>query len=779
MLTVFNRRVVMALSRCRRCWGLLAVLVLVSASPAGAPRRDAQGDPLPDGAVARIGSARFRAGTGIYCVSWSADGKWLVSTGHGSVQLWEASGRLVRAWPHHYAYRAAFTPDSKAILVCGSSGEGVRLYDLTTEKEFRQILKDNSHQHYALSADRQHLLMADPSAFIVSFWDVENRRELRTFHLTDKVWRLTLAPDGKTAVVVAYDPPTVNRYEFVRYVLDTTTGKVRYRHSGKKEVGGGAPAVSPDGKVLACSNRECRIILYDLATGKELRRFAERCHGLGKLVYSPDGKHIASAGRAWSKSGHTTFAVDVWDVATGKRLHHIVRHHGEVYDVAFSPDGKRVASCSYDATIRIWDVASGKEVAGTTGHEAEVSVLLFSPDGKTLLSHSADGSLRLWDTATWKECKRYTERLRDSLASGGSLCFTPDSKQLAGVGGDGRIHIWDRETGKSTSAGYLANEHNLGQSFIAVALTPDGKRVAGALRDGGVQVWDIPSGKRVREMAREISVARSLAVSPDGARLVVASALFDLASGKQLQWAKRSSFDSRVDQVAFSPDGRHVALCGRSVGVRLWDTKTGKVLGRKFTTEFPVDRVAFSPDGRMLAADNGSGYGSSSPEAPAVCVWEVATGQVRARLLGHRGRLAAVAFSPDGRTLASAGADGNILLWDLGGRVKHAARAGKSRTEKELADLCAALAAADARRAFEAIRELVAAGDAMLKPLEAFLVKVPIGQELQLPVGRLRAIEVLEKVGTPRARRLLERLAQEELEASPDDARAALRRLRR
>jgi WD40 repeat protein len=347
----------MSASRLTRNIAWIACLFLTLSAWADPPRRD--------GAAARAGTARFRPGAAVYSVAWSNDGKWLASTGHGTVQLWDTAGRLVRAWVHSYAYRVAFTPDSKALLVCGSGDDGSRLYDLTTEKEFRQVgRKGIAAQRFALSADQQFLLLADPYKNVLRLWDVDRGTELRTWSVPEAhIACLTLSPDGKTAISVSYNPsdPQYSSHSTLR-VWETATGKEQYKVQGAT-VYWAIPAVSPDGKLLAASNAECRIILYDLATGKQRLRFPDRKHVLGYLTFSADCKLLASAGRSWARdTGQTLFVADLWDAATGKHLHHLAGHRGEVNAVAFSPNGKRLASTSLDGTLRIWDVATGKEI---------------------------------------------------------------------------------------------------------------------------------------------------------------------------------------------------------------------------------------------------------------------------------------------------------------------------------------------------------------------------------------------------------------------------------
>ncbi len=233
-----------------------------------------------------------------------------------------------------------------------------------------------------------------------------------------------------------------------------------------------------------------------------------------------------------------------------------------------------------------------------------------------------------------------------------SVAFSPDGKRLASASKDKTVRVWDLATGH---VALTLKRHT--DDVWSVAFSPDGKRLASASWDQTVKVWDAASGQEVLSLRGHTGPVTSVAFSRDGQRLASASfdktmKVWDLASGQESFTLKGHT--SPVWGVALSPDGKRLASASWDGTVRVWDLATRQeALTFKGHTG-PVHCVAFRPDGKCLA---------SASDDRTVRVWDAATGQEFLSLKGHRSR--GVAFSPDGRRLASASLeDKTVKVWD-------------------------------------------------------------------------------------------------------------------
>jgi RNA polymerase sigma factor (sigma-70 family) len=781
-------------------------------------RTDRYGDPLPDGALVRLGTVRFRVGFLTYSLAVSPDGKTLVTgaAGRPPCVLDMRTGKVIRELgKRSHIMGVAFSPDGQKVALADNP---VRLYDVASGREIAQL---EGHQNgvpcVAFSPDGKTLASGSHDQTI-RLWEVATGKELRRCEgHQSSVYALAFSPDGKTLASGSLDK-TIRLW-------DPATGKERRRLLGHQE-DVLAVAISPDGQWLASGSADHTVRLWDVARGQQVQVFKGHGEQVRAVAFSPNGRLLASGGQ--------DPVLHLWQVAERKELRRIdTGMTWGCFGLAFARDGKTLLSGGiWDSAIHSWDVATGQERRRFGGHFSLVNALAFSPDGKTLFTASRNKAIRLWDVATG------TERGRLSGKHHGfdRVAFSPDRRTVA-VGGwlDGTLHLRDVATGKE---GRMLGKH--GQRVRGLAFAPDGKALVSGGEDETAMLWDLAGGKEIRRFPKLGFIPSLFVFSPDGKKLVVGGdtnrgafvggrsfRLLDVATGKLLRKVESSHV---VHGVAFSPDGRLLASVEDGL-IRLWDVAAEKEI-RSMQVEHPLNYgPAFSPDGRLLATGG---------EDSVIHLWETATGTEIRRFLGHHSAVAVLRFSPDGRTLASGSGDSTALIWDVTGRIKDGRLQGRPLSAKEVQARWTNLASADAATGYPAVWDLVAAPaqsipflkEKLRPPTPAdpgrvaqliadldskrYAVRQKATRELEelgelaaeglrkkrtadLPLetrqrldrliqrlGRLsaqrlqglRALTVLEQVGTPQARGVLEALARGPAGVRlTADARAVLKRL--
>ncbi|AFY41327.1 AAA-like domain-containing protein [Nostoc sp. PCC 7107] len=326
-------------------------------------------------------------------------------------------------------------------------------------------------------------------------------------------------------------------------------------------------------------------ILLDI---REINRLEGHSDWVSSVVFSPDGKTLASAS--------VDKTIKLWNRETGKVISTLEGHSDWVRSVVFSPDGKTLASASVDKTIKLWNRETGKVISTLEGHGDSVISVVFSPDGKTLASASVDKTIKLWNRETGKVISTL-EGHGDSVIS---VVFSPDGKTLASASVDKTIKLWNRETGKviSTLEGH-------GDSVISVVFSPDGKTLASASGDKTIKLWNRETGKVISTLEGHGDWVRSVVFSPDGKTLASASGdktikLWNRETGKVISTLE--GHGDSVISVVFSPDGKTLASASVDKTIKLWNRETGKVISTLEGHGDWVRSVVFSPDGKTLAS---------------------------------------------------------------------------------------------------------------------------------------------------------------------------------
>ncbi len=669
-----------------------------SSEPAPPAHVDRYGDPLPPGAIARLGTVRLRHTKPVGPITFAPDGKVLASGGR-SIRIWDVTtGKQVR----HLKCCSkvlAFSPDGR--LLAATEEDKVRLFEVSTGRE---LCRRGGHAYFAegvaFSPDG-NLLASGDRGDTVHLWEVPTGKVVRKLKGHGGLV-VGFSPDGKG--VISSRPDGC-------YLLDVATGKVLLRWGGKVHLTAGLPAaaLSPDGKLFALVGNDPQVRLYDAATGKELRVFAlgqQHVMPPGQCVaFSPDGKLLA----ATEQMSNTVYA---WDVATGKQLLRFQAGRVWAGQLAFSPDGKTLAVGAWNR-IRLYDTASGKEVlpfGPFVGHEDTVWQFAFSPDGGTLASlGDKDDWLLLWDPVTGKEVRQL------DLVGADAIAYSPDGKAVAAAGKGGVVRAWEPATGK-----VLRNWSRDGQNFRAITFSAENHLLAVGERENDLVLWDVTTGEaRWRRRVRYSTDGPRF--SSDGRALVYADDrgpvhIWEAESGRELDRVRASGWENSlasggqrllsIGEQSVSPDGK--SWSARNNGMRLWTLAANQEPRACVLDTRKYDRATFSADGRVIVAGGGEDGESG------VRLYEVASGKECGCFQGHEDSASVLAFSPNGRMLASGSYDQTWLVWDVTGLTETGRLPRLELARGTLQSCWDDLASPDALRAYRAIWKLVAgSGQAM------------------------------------------------------------------
>jgi RNA polymerase sigma factor (sigma-70 family) len=691
---------------------------------------DLYGDPLPPGALARLGTVRWRhggiawGGGPVFLVAFIARGKHLLTAGgDGRVRVWDAAtGQELRHFDNSYAPAEVFqvpgkgarsmegvrlartalalSPDSRTLAAVGPDGI-LRLTDVASGKDDRQfrVAGPGGVNGLAFSPDGKTVFTRGAD-HVVRVWEVRTGKERGQLGAAPTLPvlihygvenSLAVAPDGKTLAAVHWQAAQGRWTRLLRLWDVPAGGLQRQIITGPRDLPTprARMAFTPDGKSLACTEPDGTVRLYETATGKERRVLGRARPGkrqddiaVTALAFAPDGKTLA--GRSLDFPG-----IRLWDVPSGKELTPVGAKAGTrpirspvwpgvdnfPSSLAFSPDGRFLASGTTGGAVRLWEVRGGRERIPAVGHQGDVERLVVSADGRTLTTYGHDDTVRRWEVTTGKQthCLSLPPRAAQ-------VVLAPDGATLAFGAGGPTVRVWDVATGRERRSLPVPGrppEDRIPGGYRGLAFAGDGKTLAVLDRGPEVRLWDA-------------------------------------ATGKPLRVLRRPGPGAAVEDVTFagcfthSPRGTALALAAPGVGrradqgvIEVWDTATGKQL-RRVEMKTWVNALAFSPDGRRLAAAHGdtvtvwdaaSGKELARLPATASCLalspdgallatglagsgdgsvrlWELKTGKEAGCFRGHRGGILSLAFAPDSRKLFSGSLDTTILVWDVAARKR-------------------------------------------------------------------------------------------------------------
>jgi WD40 repeat protein len=772
--------------------------------------------------MARLGTTRFRYGGINQSLAYALDGKVLVSGGFpfGVCILDAETGVALRQVnAHHYCRSRAVSGDGKTLLT-----DSLTSFDIATGKELGR-LQQKTARYLALSFDGQTAAVAESGSKDVELWDLKTAKQLRVLKgHTENVRQPVFSPDGKLVaaggndqticlwdaatgqqirqfdVKLACDPVfapngkilATNGVPFMGgeavRLWDAETGKELRALKGSEESGSDL-AFSPDGKILATAGRVGMIQLWDPATGKLIRQWTNDPITLA-IAFSPDGKVLASAEQS---------AIRRWDAATGKELGITAGHRGRVDWLRFSADGKTLSSSSRNKALCQWDLQTFRDQLVEIGGATAV--------GK------GEWIDRLWEVSPDSKILAKTRFIQ---ASGPNR----DAKF------EEAIHLFDARTGKS-----IRTLNGTKFAPFALKFTPDGKTLWSAGADG-TRAWDVATGARLHffpQITTKQFDGYAFSSDCEFAAVPLAGAtigLFDLTTGKEIRrWEAQAE---SVNRLHFSPDGKWLASW-LDHDIRVWRVDSGKEVARLGPSgdDHLTTALAFSPDGQILAVADwffGEDLNDVASMKFSIHLWEVRSQQEIRKIGLENGSAPALAYSHDGRILAAGNEDSTILLWDLSSQARgakleadllgavwsdlagHASKAylagwslslhsqisvpflkeklkvAPAAPAKQVELLIADLDSPQFALREKATKSLLELGDAAEAAIRKALkgqptvetrrrLEVQLEKRLSDQLRKLRAVEVLERVGTAEARGILESLARDT--SNPTVAEAA------
>lgn len=691
------------------------------------PPTDPHGDPLPPGALARMGTDRLQQ-TGMKSLAFTADGKAIVTVAPAPagpvLVFWDrTSGKELRRLqiPNKADGAVCLSPDG-ATLAVGEPAGKLRLWDTATGKEL-PALPPNQRPNWGKVFHAMQF-SADGKAIAVMHMVTEKRGATASSDSRWLLWDLTTCkelgaspkfPSLTHFAILSSDLRSTALLGPGVLVQETTSGKVRQRAGTAPKGDVTGAEFSRDGRMLAV-RAGGDVIVWDVANGKELHRLAALPGQMNQVAFSADGKVLATSGwtavetdRGQLKPARDAkFAIQLYDVATGKKKEQLLapvdgtlQHYW--HDVLqFAPDGKHLAARSLSG-IYLWDLATGKLCLDGTANRPPIGRVGLTADGKILVSVGREErTVRVWDAATGKA--HVPVVVPEPIQA---LALSPDGKLLAvdyHLKNAGTIGVWDLATGKP-----VAQLPAGARSLIAFAASSQDLLARNDAKPMPPEVWSLQAPKRPTYITK-VDDARLASLTPDQKAAVMQVLRrkepvlpWDLQTGKE-----RGLERAYVRRISVSPDGRLMA--GKSVNgaIGLWDVDSGERLHL-----FPVYHghgiakpnsdwgrpVKFSPDGKLLAL-------IAERPADVILLWDTATGKNLGRFLTGQGQVTSLAFSADSKRLVSGGKNGTALVWDCGSPEPPAPPV--ERTTEQMEALWKAIVPADVKKVslYNGYREL-------------------------------------------------------------------------
>ena len=569
--------------------------------------------------------------------------------------------------PTNLFYNFRFSPDNKTLLTW-QYGK-IKLWDVATAKQFKTLDNPAESQHDGKIEDIQFspngrtlsvLCSRYPSVGTVYFRNINseewNQLKRSRQNSNDKGYSsMFFSPDGNTLA-------TIHKFDVRVDLWDANTGEYinsLFGYDGSKIY---TLCFSDNGRIIATGGQDGTMHLWAAKQGMHLMPLAGHKEEINKIVISPDGLTLLSRG--------ADNTVHLWNAITGQLLNTLDGYTQSIYNITMTPDGNTIASWSSDKTLRLYDVSTGKlhrqhklnDQHKLNGIKGDVHTFYFSPNGNTFITRSTWSTVCLWHVNTGELINRLSERVHYIK----QVHVSKDGKTIAGRGDDDTILIWDANTGQ-----LLNTIADIKGKLFQIKYSTDGSIIVSNSSENTTQLWNSNTGQLIRTITG-ISGSIDGAYFSKNANIIVTSIYEEsdqdgsfLWDGMTGQHIRDLSYSGAISLVSSSPDGKIMAIAdGNSSYVSLFDISKGQHLG-VLVGHVSLDSCGGGTISDVRFSRNGQTIATASGVDATAIIWNPSTGERLKTLSGHTSGVNSVAFSPDGKTLASGSSDGTILLWDI------------------------------------------------------------------------------------------------------------------
>jgi len=615
---------------------MLFEVAVFSAGALAQATEDRLGDPLPEGAVQRLGTLRLRGGIGD--LGYLPDGRAIIAYG-GDVEIWDfktgerlfrervipggirsmdvredgqavlladsggkvhewdiAKNEILHSFPTGQAVllTACYSPDSTRVLTTGQSPPTLKEFELATGKELVSMKGNKLYSFLQGIYDAEGKTAFVDGGYsgdnpILAHYDLATGELLHEWHNNYYSHRrsLELSPDGERILIGS-------RTMAAEYSTDSYEQLKRF--TGHQGAAVTAVAYCKEPSQLLTGSRDGSIRRWDREKPEVLLRWCPHAAYCTNIRVSPDGSRVLSYG-----SGMVVES----DISTGAPTIAWERHSQGVEAVAVLPDGQRAVSGSSDTTLRLWDITTGEALGTMEGATLGAYAVAVAPDGSKVAAGCKDGVVREFSIPDGKLIRE----LKGHLGYVRSVAYTPDGRRLLSSAGDGRVRIWSAD---SDEAIHVMREHRGG--VLSVAVSADGRRALSGGRDGTVRLWDLEAA----ELLRTFTGHRG--------------------------W---------VEAVCFAVEGGYAFSSGRDGRILKWNLETGEIEAEMVQGSW-VRALACAPDGKYIYAGGDDSL---------ITCWDLNSGARVATLRGHAASVVDLAFALDGEYVISASLDSSLLVW--------------------------------------------------------------------------------------------------------------------